>query len=188
VAVIQVGDKVRAEAAQVVAWLKSRGMKVWLLTGDQKVVADGIALAVGIPAAQILAFQTPVEKMEFFKNHPFSLMVGDGANDALALSEAKVGMAVRGALDLSLRAAPVTSTRAGLKQIPKLFESAWRTQKLLYQTFIVAVFYNLLGVGLVFAGVIHPLLAAVLMPASSFSVLAMVLWGTRTSVDVRGAH
>ena len=105
-------------------------------------------------------------------------MVGDGANDAPALSNAYVGAAVKGSVDLSLRAADLYLTRTGIKPIYELILLAHETMKVIHRNFTFSFFYNIVGAGLAIYGFITPLTAAILMPISSLTVLISSYSGT----------
>jgi Cu2+-exporting ATPase len=109
-------------------------------------------------------------------------MVGDGVNDAAAIAAAAVGIGVHGGAEASLAAADVYLTRHGLASLVELTEGARRTMRLIRTGMLLSLGYNAVGVALAVAGWINPLVAAVMMPASSVTVL-LVAWRGRTFVE-----
>lgn len=181
VTVLGVHDPLRTGAARTIAELMRRGWEVGILSGDHPEIVRQVALEVGIDLSRAIGGLTPEDKLSMVRDtHADSVvMVGDGANDAAALAAADVGIAVRGGAEVSLQAAPIFVSSGDLGSIIDLVQGARRTGRLIAAAFAVSLGYNLLAVGLAMAGLIGPLVAAVLMPISSISVLGLtLLWPT----------
>ena len=112
-------------------------------------------------------------------------MVGDGVNDAAAIARAGVGVGVRGGAEACLAAADVFLAREGLGGLVALTTGARRTMGVIRRNIAFSLAYNALGAALAAAGLINPLLAAILMPASSLTVV-LASWRSRT-FDEAGA-
>jgi P-type E1-E2 ATPase len=122
---------------------------------------------------------SPENKSDMIKNSINTVMIGDGANDSIALSNADIGIAVHGAMDISLRAADVYLTLPGLTPVIDLIITSKETMKVVYRNLILSLFYNSISVVLAFTGRISPLTAAVIMPLSSLTVLISTIIGTK---------
>jgi P-type E1-E2 ATPase len=105
--------------------------------------------------------------------------VGDGANDALALASASVGVAASGGVELSLKACDIYLTTPGLKSLAQLLWMSKHSMKIVKRNLWLSLSYNSISVVLAFMGLIHPLLAAIIMPTSSLTVLVSSLLGTQ---------
>lgn len=179
IATFGVKDTVRADSKNTLAELQKAGLDIKILSGDRNEVVEKIAREVGLSSSNALSGLTPEEKSELIKKTPGSMMIGDGANDAIALSHAHVGVAVMGAMDISLRAADVYLTTPGLIPVEKLFILSQETMRVIRRNLILSLLYNSISVSAAFAGIINPLIAAIIMPVSSLTVLFSTLIGTK---------
>jgi Cu2+-exporting ATPase len=182
VATASLGDAVRPDAARAIDALKKAGWQVGIASGDAQVVVDDVASRVGVDAGSALGEATPEAKLAMVERAARRgpvVMVGDGVNDAAAIAAASVGIGVHGGAQASLAAADVYLTRPGLTQLVDLVEGARRTMGLIRLGIGISLAYNVVGVGLAMFGLINPLVAAVMMPASSLTVL-LVAWRGKT--------
>ncbi len=176
---ILLGDSLRADSSMALSQLKKLGLEPYILSGDQETAVLQVAHELKIPRDHCYSRTSPEKKKEIVQGAE-SLMVGDGANDALALANAWVGVAVQGSMEVSLRAADVYSSGAGLKPVVRVLKIARENIKVLKRNFVFSILYNLVGATAALLGLINPLIAAVLMPLSSLTVFISALIGTRT--------
>lgn len=175
------GDSLKTEARETVRRLQARGLNVQLLSGDQPSVVERVSRLLSIYPKHVNASASPEEKAEILKSNSSSaVMVGDGANDSFALASAAVGIAVRGSLDVSLKAADVYLLKPDLRSIDDLFEIAKRTHFAIVRNLLFSATFNLFAGTLAVTGHMQPLYAAILMPISSLTVLASALWTGRS--------
>lgn len=172
-----VRDGIRSDSRDIITRLKARGYGVSVLSGDKTEVVHLLAAHVGITHVNTHASMSPEEKVTKVKE-PHSVMVGDGANDAMALESADVGIAVSGAMDIALRASDVYLTTPGLSGVENLLILSKETMKVVKRNLALSLLYNSLSVIFVFTGIINPLVAAIVMPVSSLTVLFSTLIGT----------
>jgi P-type Cu2+ transporter len=172
-------DPLRKGARETLAKLTDSGWSLGILSGDHAEIVSRVGQQLGLKAEDCRGGLTPEEKLEIVRASRRSdatvVMIGDGANDAAALAAADVGIAVRGGAEVSLQAAPVFVASGQLTTIHNLVLGARRTNRVIYAIFAVSLSYNVLAVMLAMSGLISPLAAALLMPISSVSVLAIVL-------------
>lgn len=174
VAVACIGDPIRGDAAEAIAALRSRGWEVRMLSGDHPRVVRAVAEAVGIAPEHAAGGASPEEKLRVIREAAERgrvVMVGDGVNDAAALAAATVGIAVHGGAEASLAAADVFVSTPGLSPLVMLTEGARRTIGVIRRNAGASLGYNLVCIGLAMTGLISPLVAAILMPISSLTVV-----------------
>lgn len=179
IATFEVSDVVRDDSRNAIKDLMNSGYKVHMLSGDRKAVARNIARKVQLDASCVHSELTPESKSQIIRVADSAMMVGDGANDAIALSEASVGVAVMGAMDISLRAADVYLSTPGLRPVVQLMILSKETMKVIRRNLVLSLMYNSTSVILAFTGYISPLTAAIIMPLSSLTVLMSTLIGTK---------
>ena len=134
-----------------------------------------VARQLGVPMRTVQGGATPEQKLakvqEELARGPV-LMVGDGVNDAAALAAATVGISVHGGAEASLQAADVFLTEQGLAPIVTLISGARRTVRTIKRNILFSLLYNVLGAALAMAGLLSPLVAAIMMPLSSLTVVS----------------
>ncbi len=176
---IGLSDPLRAGAKQVLAELSRRGWSLGILSGDHPEIVLRVAQQLDLPPQRCHGGLTPEEKLAAIRQSRQTgktvVMVGDGANDAAALAAADCGVAVRGGAEVSLQAAPVFIASGKLSSLLTLTDGAAATTRLVGLNFALSLGYNLVAVGLAMVGWISPLVAALLMPLSSVSVLGLTL-------------
>jgi Cu2+-exporting ATPase len=178
-AVAGVGGLVRADAAGTIREFQRRGMRVEILSGDEPGTVLAVGQALGLARECChggLGPEDKVRSVERAKQSGPVFMVGDGVNDAAALSAATVGIAVHGGAEASLAAADVYFGRPGVAALVDLFAGATRTLTVIRRCLMVSLGYNAIAATLAVTGVVNALQAAILMPVASFTVLGMALW------------
>ena len=176
------GDPLRPDAIDAVTRLRSRGWRISILSGDGQTVVDEVARALGLDAASCVGGASPEEKLrvvtEASARGPV-VMVGDGINDAAAMAAATVGIGVHGGAEACLATADVYLSTAGLAPLCTLVDGASRTLRVIRRNIVFALGYNVIGIGLAMSGVLNPLIASVLMPIASLTVV-LASWRSRT--------
>jgi Cu+-exporting ATPase len=179
-ALIAAKDTTKPDASKVVAQLQQRGLRICLLTGDNALTAASISREVGIAAGNVLADVRPEQKAEFIKRLQQRgervAFVGDGINDAPALEQADLGIAVACASDIAREAADIILLRSEIDAVPETLGLARATLRTIKQNLFWAFFYNAIGVPLAALGFMSPILCAAAMGASDLVVIANALW------------
>ena len=173
VLVIGVEDRLRPDAAEVVAQLKADGIRVTLLTGDRRAAADRIAARLG--GVGVIAEVLPQDKdrviAELQRSGQRVAMVGDGINDAPALVRADVGIAMGSGTDVSIASADIVLLSSELSKVRQAAALSRRTLRTIRQNIRISILYNIVMVPLAMAALVTPLVAAVSMPLSSLAVI-----------------
>ena len=174
-----VRDALKTNAAKVVARLQAQGLKTFLLTGDNPLTAASIAKQVGIAAENVFAEVRPEQKAEFVKRLQARgervAFVGDGINDAPALTQADLGIAVSRASDVAREAADIILLKSEIEAVPEALGLARATLRTIKQNLFWAFFYNALGVPLAACDVISPIFCAAAMGVSDLVVIGNAL-------------
>lgn len=178
VGALGLGDPLRTDSAEAVRALRTVGWNPVILSGDHETVVHAAAEELGVPRASARGGATPEDKLHAVRElvaggDGTTVMVGDGVNDAAALAAATVGIAVHGGAEASLAAADVYLSRPGLSPVVELVDGARRTMRTIKLCLGASLCYNIVAAALCVAGLISPLIAAVIMPASSLTVLGL---------------
>ncbi len=177
IGLIGVADQVRKESKEVVAQLESQGIEVWMLTGDHKGTAEAIAEQIGIlhVVAQVLPEEKSAKIAEIQKTGKIVAMVGDGINDAPALTQADVGIAMGSGTDVAMATADVTLMGGDLRHLVTAFDLSKATIKNIKQNLFWAFIFNLIGIPAAALGYLTPILAGAAMAMSSVTVVTNAL-------------
>jgi Cd2+/Zn2+-exporting ATPase/Cu+-exporting ATPase len=159
---LQIADTLRPEAKAAIQSLKSMGLKTVLLTGDAKAVADDVGRKLGVD--EIVSDLLPEDKSRYVKQltekgHKVA-MVGDGVNDAPALMQASVGVAMGSGTDVARESADVVLIGSDLSKLVETLQTARRCRRTIMQNFVGTLVVDSVGVGLAAFGFLNPLLAA----------------------------
>jgi Cu+-exporting ATPase len=175
IAVFAVGDQLKSDAAQTVAELQNMGITPWLVTGDSSEVAATVATTVGIDAAHVVSHALPETKLEIVERLKSEghtvLMIGDGINDAAALTAANLSMAMGTGTDTAINSADITLMNTGLGSVVSALKLSTKTLKIIRLNMGWAFIYNVIGIPIAAAGLLSPLYAAAAMAASSVLVV-----------------
>lgn len=172
-------DELHPDTSKVIQELHSKKYKMGILSGDRKYIVQSIANETKIDPLLVFSELSPQEKESKIKEFENVCMIGDGANDALAMKASLVSIAVKGSVSLSLSSCDVYFTQPGLKSLLFLIDLSKKSQDTLKRNLFFALIYNFTGGVLALFGFINPLMAAILMPLSSAVILGSTLWGVR---------
>jgi Cu+-exporting ATPase len=176
-AVFVVADTVKPSSAEAVRELKELGLRPVLLSGDNETTARAVAAEVGI--AEVIAEVLPAEKADVVQRLQADgrvvAMVGDGVNDAPALAQADLGLAIGTGTDVAIEASDLTLVSGDLRAAPEAIRLSRATLRTIKQNLAWAFGYNVAAIPLAAAGLLSPVIAAAAMALSSVSVVANAL-------------
>jgi Cu+-exporting ATPase len=171
---IAIADPIKAGSRDAVNALRQMGLDVVLLTGDSDAVAQSVARAVGIErvVAGVLPEGKVAEVRRLQTERRVVAMVGDGVNDAPALAQADLGMAVGSGTDVAIEASDVTLVRGDLRGVAQAVALSRRTMRTMKQNLFWAFIYNVVGIP-VAAGALYPIAGILLSPILASAAMAL---------------
>lgn len=179
VGLIALKDAPKKNAGTVISSLRKDGKKIYLVTGDNRRTAEALAREVGLSAEDVFAEVRPEEKAEIVKKLQAAgekvAFAGDGINDAPALEQADLGIALMNASDVARESADIVLLKAELEAIPEALGIARATLRTIKQNLFWAFFYNALGVPLAALGFLTPIFSALAMGLSDLFVVGNAL-------------
>ncbi len=171
--IIAVADTLKEDSVQAIAEIEKMGLKTAMITGDNQRTADAIARETGI--SRVIADVLPDGKVEQIKKlqeeYGTVAMVGDGINDAPALKQANVGIAIGTGTDIAIEAADITLVRGELSSVISAIKLSNAIFRKIKQNYFWAWFYNGVAIPAAFFGLIHPVIGAIAMFSSSINVV-----------------
>jgi Cu+-exporting ATPase len=174
--VLVVADAVKPTSAEAIRQLRQLGLRPVLLTGDHETVARAVAAEVGIEPTDVIAEVLPADKVDVVKRLQAEgrtvAMVGDGVNDAAALAQADLGLAMGTGTDVAIEASDLTLVRGDLRAAVDAIRLSRRTLAVIKANLGWAFGYNVAALPLAAAGLLNPMLAGAAMAFSSVSVVA----------------
>lgn len=173
IATFELEDEIKDKAIELISYLKENNIETVMLTGDNENVAKDVCDKLSI--SKFYAKQTPVQKADFIKKlkqeNKTVVMVGDGVNDSVALSNADVAIAMGNSADITMQVSDIVLLNSSLSSLKKSFEISKRTYKFIKQNLAISLVYNIVTIPFAMFGYVIPLVAALSMSLSSLLVV-----------------
>ncbi|MCK4585132.1 heavy metal translocating P-type ATPase, partial [candidate division WOR-3 bacterium] len=169
---LAVADSLKEDAVDSIQTLKEMGFRTLMLTGDNEKTAQAIANKVGID--EVLSNVLPQDKqklIEKLQEEQMVAMVGDGINDAPALTQANVGIAIGTGTDIAIEASDITLVKGDISSVVKAIKLSLATFRKIKENLFWAFFYNIIAIPIAILGLLHPLIAEASMAFSSINVV-----------------
>lgn len=176
---IELADSIRPGALKIIQEIKERQIDPYIVSGDSKGAVLKVGSELTFPRKNTFFAHDPEAKKRLVMALDDSILIGDGANDAIALTHASVGIAVHGSVDISLRAADVFLSNSDLTNITRLLTVSEETLNIIYRNLNFSILYNIVGIYLAINGLVTPLYAAIIMPLSSITVVISSILGNK---------
>jgi Cu+-exporting ATPase len=190
VGVIAEADTLKDDSVEAIAELEKLGLQTTMLTGDNRRTGEAIARKVGI--SKVLAEVLPDKKMaeiqRLQKEVGLVAMVGDGINDAPALTQANVGIAIGTGTDIAIEAGDIVLVRGNLSDVVKAYKLSRATFRKIRQNLFWAFFYNIIMIPFAMLGLAHPVIAEIAMATSSVTVVTNANLLRRTNIQPSYIH
>ena len=171
--IIAIADDLKENSVQAIREIEKMGIKTAIITGDNRRTAESIAKKTGIDyvISEVLPQDKVNEVKKMQKKYGLTAMVGDGINDAPALKQANVGIAIGTGTDIAIESADITLIRGDLGGVISAIKLSNLTFKKIKQNYFWAWFYNGVAIPIAFLGLLHPIIGAGAMAISSFNVV-----------------
>ena len=171
--IIAIADAIKPGSQKAIQSLHQLGFKTGIITGDNQKTAQAIADRVGIDyvVAEILPDQKVKQIRNFQNKYGLTAMVGDGINDAPALKQANVGIAIGSGTDIAIESADITIVKGNINSVVKGVKLSQKTFRKIKQNLFWAFGYNLIAIPLAIMGILHPVIAEIAMATSSVTVV-----------------
>ncbi|WP_028571712.1 heavy metal translocating P-type ATPase [Desulfonatronum lacustre] len=189
VGIVAVADTVKSDSQKAVKAMHDLGLRVIMVTGDNERTARAVAEEVGID--EVLSGVLPEGKVDEIRKlqerfGQYVAMVGDGINDAPALKQANVGIAIGAGADVAIEAADVTLVSGELPKVVEAIRLSRATFSKIVQNLFWAFFYNVVAIPIAAAGLLHPMIGVVAMTASSLTVIGNSILLRRSKISLDG--
>lgn len=165
-------DTPRKESAGLIEQLNKTIPNIWILSGDRQEIVNEFSAKLSIKRENCIGNLYPEQKAKIIsQTNGLKAMVGDGVNDAPAMKAADLSIALKGKLEANIEIADIVIAGGSLKELENAFIGANRAFSIIKQNLIISTTYNIFGISCAMLGIVNPLLAAILMPISSLTVI-----------------